>query len=87
MQNYFIITILRLYVLIQNLVECKCLSTGGPRLVRIFGPGKNCTSEIRTSGYYIANSTSTNFIPIALKIIQVEFLLMKTLLFSMKMCN
>ena len=27
MQNYFIIAILRLYVLIQNLVECKCLST------------------------------------------------------------
>ena len=29
--------------------------TGGPRLVRILGPGKNRTSEIRTSGYYIAN--------------------------------
>ena len=27
--------------------------TGGPRLVRILGPGKNRTSEIRTSGYYI----------------------------------
>ena len=30
-------------------------SKGGPRLVRILGPGKNRTSEIRTSGYYIAN--------------------------------
>ena len=29
--------------------------TGGLRLVRILGPGKNRTSEIRTSGYYIAN--------------------------------
>ena len=29
-------------------------TTGGPRLVRILGPGKNRTSEIRTSGYYIA---------------------------------
>ena len=31
------------------------LNTGGPRLVRILGPGQNRTSEIRTSGYYIAN--------------------------------
>ena len=30
-------------------------TTGGPRLVRILGHGKNRTSEIRTSGYYIAN--------------------------------
>ena len=30
-------------------------STGGPRLVRILGPGKNHTSEIRTSRYYIVN--------------------------------
>ena len=29
--------------------------TGGPRLVGILGPGKNRTSEIRTSEYYIAN--------------------------------
>ena len=31
------------------------LNTGGPRIVRILGPGKNRTSEIRTSEYYIAN--------------------------------
>ena len=30
-------------------------NTGGPRLVRILGLGKNRTSEISTSGYYIAN--------------------------------
>ena len=29
--------------------------TGDPRLVQILGPGKNRTSEIRTSEYYIAN--------------------------------
>ena len=30
-------------------------NTGGPRLVRILGPGKNRTSEIRTSRYYVVN--------------------------------
>ena len=29
--------------------------TGGPHLVRILGPGKNRTSEIRTTRYYIVN--------------------------------
>ena len=65
-------------------------STGGPRLVRILGPGKNRTCEIRTSGYYIANfhsyefyysnSTSMNFIPIAPKFVLVEFVLVEIVL-------
>ena len=68
--------------------------TGGPRIVRILGPGKNRTSEIRTSRYYIVNFhqyefyyigkarnyTSTNFIPIAPKIVLAEFVLVETVL-------
>ena len=42
--------------IIDDLVDlCKKKNTVGPRLVQILGPGKNRTSEIRTSEYYIAN--------------------------------
>ena len=36
---------------IQLKIDILTICTGGPRLVRILGPGKNRTSEIRTSRY------------------------------------
>ena len=66
-------------------------STGGPRLVRFLGPGKNRT--MRNSYQWVlhsqfplvrillhSNSTSMNFIPIALKFVLVEFVLLETVL-------
>ena len=43
------------YIIIVFSRFLKGTITGGPRLVRILGPGKNRTSEIRTSRYYIVN--------------------------------
>ncbi len=66
-------------------------TTGGPRLVRFLGFWKNRTTR---NSYYLvlhsqfplvrillhSNSTSTNFIPIALKFVLVEFVLVETVL-------
>ena len=104
--NWFtaLVSYMRLFIYSRRVLPATRLSlvtlkflihiTGGPRLVRILGPGKNRTSEIRTSRYYIVNfhqyefyyignarnSTSTNFIPIALKIVLVEFVQVETVL-------
>ena len=43
------------FKVIEATVKVLEVHTGGPRIVRILGPGKNRTSEIRTSRYYIVN--------------------------------
>ena len=71
-------------------VSCFITNTGGPLLIQFMEPEKMTVCEISTSSIVnrlnwtstnllIKNSTSTNFIPIALKILLVEFVLMETL--------